>query len=543
MIHKHNKIIIDNRIELFIKLILMLSTPFLTILLSNRFEGKYILIGAVLSFFIFIYIIIRKIKIEKVDIKKILLITYISLYVIKVLLTFSGNNIALLNICFDRVLNLNLSFTCLQKILGFMSIPSTIFFIYLFVEKAFIYIDKFKKSLTKIEKRYLIIIGIISIIVSILLTINTTAFSKPYHNNSLEIYDVLYTSDTGALMYYNTYFNVSYVENDIRQPLFGIFALPFAVIAKMIGDICFFLPENFSYEIIFTIIQFLLTTISTIMIGKMMELKEEDKKYLYLLFSCSFPYILFNIILEQYVIGLFYLILALYIYSLNKCEINYMYIGAVGTMLTSGIIFPIITKFKNFKYFIKNIFKCFFSFVSVLVIGGQFPQLMVVLDRFNFLTNSFAGKLIFYDKICQFTNFVAGIFISEPGSYKLLNNHPSYQLIDFKTVSLIGIVLIFCMIISFIINRESKIAKISFLWVLFSTIILLVIGWGTPENGMILYSLYFSWAYLILYFLLIKKIFKTRKIFITTINISILVMVIFNINEFINILRFAIKYY
>ena len=34
-------------------------------------------------------------------------------------------------------------------------------------------------------------------------------------------------------------------------------------------------------------------------------------------------------------------------------------------------------------------------------------------------------------------------------------------------------------------------AKISFGWVLFSAIILLFIGWGTAENGLILYSLYF----------------------------------------------------
>ena len=39
-----------------------------------------------------------------------------------------------------------------------------------------------------------------------------------------------------------------------------------------------------------------------------------------------------------------------------------------------------------------------------------------------------------------------------------------------------------------------------------SIAILLLFGWGTAENGLILYSLYFGWAYFVLLFQLVERI-------------------------------------
>ena len=38
--------------------------------------------------------------------------------------------------------------------------------------------------------------------------------------------------------------------------------------------------------------------------------------------------------------------------------------------------------------------------------------------------------------------------------------------------------------------------------------ILCIIGWGTMENGLVLYSLYFAWAFLILIYKLLKRVFE-----------------------------------
>jgi len=529
-------------LKIITKTIIILSFPFLTILLSTRYDPKHIFIGAILSFLTASYIIIKKVSLRNINVKKFLISTALSLYGIKLFLHFSQNNIILLDKIIQKIMLVKINYEIIQKFLGLLSVPSLILIIYIFIDKGLYYCKNFSKELTKTDRRYLTIITIFSVIITFGIINTTTAFSKPYYEDNLKLYDVIYTSDSGIITYENAYLNVSNEENDIRQPLFGVFSLPFSITASLLSEICFFLPKGYEFEFIMTIIQFLLTTITTIMIGKIMKIEEKDKKFLYLLFSFSFPYIIFNMLLEQYVIALFYLVFAMYYYETYKEKINYLYIGAVGTLLTSGIIFPAISKFKNIKDWTIKAFKCFLSFVSVLIISGQFPQILTAKEVYQRIM-VFTNNTNLTNKIYQFTNFVSGIFISEKGAFKILNETPSYQLIGLKFISIIGILILILLTVSFIINRKEKIAQLSYAWVIFSFILLFIIGWGTAENGLILYSLYFAWAYLVLYFLFIKKVFKKRKAFVAIITFSIIIMATFNISEFLNILKFAIKYY
>ena len=72
---------------------------------------------------------------------------------------------------------------------------------------------------------------------------------------------------------------------------------------------------------------------------------------------------------------------------------------------------------------------------------------------------------------------------------------------------------------------------------------LIILGWGTKENGLILYSLYFGWAYFVLIFQLLNNIFKNNKVFKIAFIILILLMVIGYIPELFNIFKFAILNY
>ena len=121
--------------------------------------------------------------------------------------------------------------------------------------------------------------------------------------------------------------------------------------------------------------------------------------------------------------------------------------------------------------------------------------------------------------------------------------HLSLKLTDAKNLCFIGIVILIICLISFALNRKEKFVRLSFLWMLFSVVVLLIFGWGSTENGLTLYSLYFAWSYLVLYFVFLKKILKKDILFKIVILGSCLIMFWFNINEFINILIFGIKYY
>ncbi len=528
--------------NIILRTIFVLSCPFLTLLLSNRYDDIFVYIGCFLSFIIAFILQKKFSKLFKINKRNFFLALIISLYVLGFFINIDNLTINNLKTVISNNLGIYLE-DSLYKVIALLSLPSLTIIIYLLNIKIVPNIKNFFIGLSRIEKRYLIIISILGFFIAFLSNTLTTAFSIPYHDGNLKVYDVLYTTDSGSLVYSDTYFNVSFVENDVRQPLFGVFAIPFSIIAKVLAQLLFFLPSSFEYATMMCFIQFILLAITTILIARMLKLEEKEKKYLYLLFSVSFPYLIFSIILEQYVIGLFYLILAVYYFYVSKEKVNYLYIGSVGTMITSGIIFPLISKGKTFKKWIQDVFKCFLAFISVFIISGQLPQLLLFVSRFRELTTSFALKLSFTDKLYQFLNFVKATLIAPAGHMKMIDSFPTYQLQEVKYISIIGLILLILAIVSYIVNRKNKFAKFSFLWIVFSIVLLLIVGWGTTENGLVLYSLYFSFAYLSLYFLLLKKIFKNRKIFVVVTLLLITTVFILNINEITNIFRFAIEYY
>lgn len=529
-------------LNLMIRILFIISSPFFTILLSNRYDSKIVLIGAVLTFLISVFIDYKYLKNIEFDKKNILISFFISMYSLKYYLRFENNFVKSLNNLVENHLGIIFD-DFIYKIIILLSVPFFSLLIYFFIKKIIPIIKRFFCGLSKNEKKYLIIISSLGLFISIVIPFVTTAFSIPMHDNKLCIYDVIYTSDSGAITYEDAFFNVSYVENDIRQPLFGIFSLPFSIIGKFIAEILFFVPERYDYVSAMTFIQFVLLSVSTILISRMLKLKEEDKKYFYLLFSISFSYMIFSIILEQYVIGLFYLILTCYCFYEKKLKPNYLYVGTVGTMLTSGIVFPLISEIKNLKKYIIDAFKCLAVFLSVLTVGGQFPQIFLVFTNFNSLTSTFAKKMGFVDKFYQFINFVKGILIAPKGKIIEVFNHPSYQLVEVKNIMIIGIFILLIVIVGYVLNRKNKFVNFCMLWVIFSAILLLFIGWGTSENGLILYSLYFAFAYLSLFYLFFRCVIKNDKIFGIFMLLLCLIILTCNIQELINIFSFAIKNY
>ena len=103
--------------------------------------------------------------------------------------------------------------------------------------------------------------------------------------------------------------------------------------------------------------------------------------------------------------------------------------------------------------------------------------------------------------------------------------------------------LVICLI-SFVINRKNKFAVVSFAWIAFSFVILGLVGWGSKENGMILYSYYFGWAFISLIVLLIEFIPKKLNILKYSLyGCAIIALLVFNTIGFAKIIQFGIEYY
>ena len=528
----NNKIYLGWFWSKLIKIILSFSMFFLIIILSNYdvyFDNIVICILLGSLFGAIIFYLLLGLKKEFIINKKTLMISFfISTYALKYFLNFKYIKFRFIL----ESLNLNGLTNIIVFIIGILALPACLFLSYLFMDNFFPKVKSFIKKLDRIEKKYLFIVGVVSTILTIIICSMTIAFTS--------LSDVIYTSDSGILASQDAFVNFSHPENDIRQPLFGVFALPFSLLAHFLSNF-FFIQSGLSYHVIMIIIQFLLNAISTIMLCRLLKLDDKNKKYFYLLFSVSFPYLIFGFILEQYSIALFYLILSIYISFVYK-GINYSYIAATGTLLSSGIVFPLITKLKTLKQWFKDVFKCAFLFLVVLIFSGQFVQLLALKYKMDSLS-TFYGSVLFEDKIYRFSNFISSIFIGTNGKIVNVEGDLVYRLVEPSRINYVGLCIFGLLIISFILNRKERIAKISFLWVLFSILVLVLIGWGQPENGLILYGLYFAWAYLILYFMLLKRVLKNIKLFKIVMYISIIFMLIFNVMELLKILDFAIKVY
>ena len=487
-------------------------------------------------------IVFRKINIKSIKKKELLISLLIGAYTDTLLISVS--TVRFTEIINSIVIYINRGFInqIIPSAFSVLSFPAIVFTIYYFITRHYPKVVKEAKTLDKIEKKYLIIVGVISLVLVSFTSIYSTAFLDTT-NKGEAIVDVIYTSDNGTIYGRDAWFNIAHSENDIRQPLFGVFSLPFSIPAHIISELLFFIPKDISYGVVLSIIQFLLLAITVIMIGRLLKLKDYQKILLYLFFSLSFPYILFGLLIEQYVVALFYLILTIYQYFKLKDNINYSYIGAVSSLITSGILFPLINKFKDIKTTLSNYLNCFLIFITIYILGGQFDQIITLSDKMNYLMTNFANKQTFIEKLYKYTYFVESIFKVNTGYLDKYLGYDVYRMPNATAISIFGVVILGILLISFILNRKEKLAIISFLWVIFSFIILCIVGWGTVENGLILYSLYFSWAFYILFYLLIKKLFKNKKLFIIIMSLIIIVMFIFTSRELLNILEFSLKYF
>ena len=294
-------------------------------------------------------------------------------------------------------------------ILLLVAIPAMVIFLYYFYDKFIFYFKKYILSLDKIEKYYLII-GIIVLVVGINLIYNITDIfsygditardSKIIENGSVvageraekienviyisTYYNTLYTTDTRFIMKEDAYNNIATTQNDIKQPLFGVFAMPLNIIPKAISSV---LPNGDNiYAILIAILQGTLALITFTLLSRLMKLKGSSKVIFLILLSVTYPTLLFLLNLEQYIISVFYLVIFIYFAMNDVKDKDVAYIMATGSMVTSGIFFPLLGEKKDIKKSIKNIFFTFLKCMAILIVSARislvFPkEIKTQVDR------------------------------------------------------------------------------------------------------------------------------------------------------------------
>lgn len=390
----------------------------------------------------------------------------------------------------------------------------------------------FLNSLDKAEKYYLAI-SVLVVSLGIIWGYNQTNvfFNAPYD-------DLVYNADSHSITVSNANLYINSPKNNIKQPLYGLFALPFAIPAKILSRVFFFVPNG--YSILLSIVQVILLQITLILISRMLNLTSIYKLSFFLLFNATYPFLLFSLVNEQYIISLFWLILFFYACLTDHKNKTLPFIGAVGSLLTSGIVFPLLSNARKFHDWFKEVALAGLKLLGVAIVFGQLPLITHAYTEIQTQLNNWTGaKLTFAEKLLQYLNFAAACFIKPAATIDA-----TYHLAPVTAVNLVGVVVLLLALLGFLTNAKNKFAQFCLGWVLYSFLLLCVIGWGTQDNDLILYALYFSWAFVALVFLAVCSLLqKWPQAARVLLGILIAALLTANLPGIIEIVQWGMRYY
>lgn len=361
-------------------------------------------------------------------------------------------------------------------------------------------------------------------------------------------YDVIYTSDSAYLFHTNAYLDLISQENDIRQPLFAVFSAPFLAVPYLLGKL---MNSEVLQAIFMNAVQIMMLIASGYFLASAMHLNKGQRISFILIFSSSFVVILFSLMMEQYIIAIFWLSLLIAAICSKIDSSKKIWVAATGTLLTSGVLLSfIVTKEKNEKLesWVGKVVNQILAFLAVIVAAGRIDIIFNLVSKIHALSR-FAGRtaVTLAEKIFQFTNMVASCFIAPASGVFPTEYSPfSWQLEPVKSINSFGLIILILSFVGLWCCRKKLICKIAGFWILFSLFMTLILGWGTKENGLILYALYFGWPYFVLLFQLLcwaaDKIHFSPLVPVVAI-LAVFAMAIYNYPRIVEMVSFAIQYY
>lgn len=388
---------------------------------------------------------------------------------------------------------------------------------------------------------FLLIAGSLAFMISVFST------SQAFYGTDLS-YDIIYTSDSPSLVKGNVYMVLTHPENDLRQPLFAVFAAPFMGIPYLIGRI--FCVSASIQAMLLNAAQILMLFAANFMLTKVMNLTRGNRICFMVLSSLTYTHFLFILMMEQYIVAYFWLIFCIYLICKKNHPNRIVLWGAGGTLLTSMILLPTMSEkspFKNCKAWIREMVKYGLEFVAVVLVFCRFDVIFNLPAKISQLEGYTGKSIAFADRIYQYTAFISDCLIApDAGINSIAQEHISWQLNQATRISIAGVLILLLCLISARINRSKKSSLIAVGWIGFSVVMLLVLGWGTKENGLILYALYFGWAFLVLLFQLVERIGEKRNLrFLVPVvaTACAVLLSVINIPAITEMIQFANRYY
>lgn len=317
--------------------------------------------------------------------------------------------------------------------------------------------------------------------------------------------DLIYTADSKSLVQGHVYLQLLHPENDLRQPLFAVVATPFMGLAYLLSLV--FASVPYVSSICLGTAQMLLLLFTLFMLMKILKADKKERVLFFILVCLMYPSILFSVMMEQYVVAVFWVVLYIYALVVKNKKDDLALIGASGSLLTSAALVIVSEETEKFdwKKYITRILEIAGKGVFAMLLFCRTDVISTVFDKIDSL-KEFSGESVpMRERLLQYIYFVKSCFVApEAGESWALYDRPSWQLDKIESISAAGVILILLAVVGFWKNRKQLLTKICGFWILHSVAVLCILGWGTAENGLILYTFYYGWAYWILVYQCIR---------------------------------------
>ncbi|MBO4897181.1 MAG: hypothetical protein J5590_02645 [Clostridia bacterium] len=421
-----------------------------------------------------------------------------------------------------------LAFVIIPKLL----LPLNAVFYFTVLTKIYTFIENVLKKVIKLfTKKDVIVASLLCAALIVLVAVafcNADGLSGYYKNGNY-----IYTADIGRLLKGNCYTSINHLQNDIRQPLFAVLSAPFFAPISFLNQVFPISKRLFGFLI--AAMNTILMSFSLLLIGVCTAEEKTRRGIIFMLFG-MYATLLFGMVIEQYQVVMFWLVLYMvYCTHVKNEQITkeVLFIATTGTLITNGIVFPLILEDKSIKKIPVLLLKTALMGIAVLCLFGRLGTLLSGYRNVQELLQGFGGaESTFGTRFYKFLTFVSNCFIA-PNSYMA---NGGWRLGEAKKTAVVfGVTVLAICVISFLINNKKLWSRISFGWVVYSFIIVCLIGWGFADNsGPILYILYFGWAYCVMIHLFIDKIFekiRLKRVGLITEYVLAAVMLLFNISQ------------
>jgi len=273
---------------------------------------------------------------------------------------------------------------------------------------------------------------------------------------------------------------------DMRHPLFTVFAYPLYATFRLIFSFWKF-GSDICIPVFLQLVNGQLFILSALLLERIF-----NNKLIKYYFICSYPVIINLFYFEKSAIVLFMLLLSIYLVAIDSKHKDAALILSSGASLTSCII--------AVSYLFSKGKSLFEKLKDLLFLVGKAICFYVVLGRIFVFTNTIdllAANEVFFEKtsmlqkICSYTHMVSSSFVFPKTVYR----ESAFVFDGIKdSINIFGLIVFVLAIVSLVIGIKKTENKLSLLWIAFSSVFVVVLGWAVSESP--LFSFYFSWPFL-----------------------------------------------